>query len=69
MEQKKESSEEDMESISMKESKEIKRTKIGNKEYDEDTMNRITIVRLTQVGMKPEEIKKILNVSRSLLWK
>ena len=58
-----------MESISMKESKEIKRTKIGNKEYDEDTMNRITIVRLTHVGMKPEEIKKILNVSRSLLWK
>ena len=52
MEQKKESSEEDMESISMKEPKEIKRTKIGNKEYDEDTMNRITTSRNETRGNK-----------------
>lgn len=41
----------------------------GSKIYDEDTLNRITIVRLTQVGIKPTEIKRILNVSKSMLYK
>jgi len=33
--------------------KEKKLTRIGNKLYDIDTMNRITIVRLTQRGVEP----------------
>ena len=39
--------------------KEKNMTRIGNKFYDEDTMNRITIVRLTQVGVEPSKIRKI----------
>ena len=44
-------------------------TTIGNKQYDKDTLNRITIVRLTQVGVKPSEIKKMLGISRALVHK
>ena len=44
-------------------------TRIGNKFYDEDTLKRITIVRLTQVGVHPSKIKNILNISNSLLYK
>ena len=46
-----------------------KKTRIGNKIYDEDTLNRITIVRLTQLGVKPTEINRMLKVSKSLLYK
>ena len=49
--------------------KEKKLTRIGNKLYNIDTMNRITIVRLTQRGVEPSKIKKMLDVSRSLLSK
>ena len=56
------------ESISLEEN-ENKKTLIGNKEYDEDTLNRITIVRLTQKGVSKSEIKKILGVSRALVSK
>ena len=56
------------ESISLEEN-ENKITLIGNKEYDEDTLNRITIVRLTQKGVSQSEIKKILGVSRALVSK
>jgi len=49
--------------------KEKNMTRIGNKFYDEDTMNRITIVRLTQVGIEPSKIRKMLKISRSLLSK
>ena len=45
------------------------KTRIGNKFYDEDTMNRITIVRLTQVGVELSKIRKMLKISRSLLSK
>ena len=44
-------------------------TSIGNKFYDEDTLNRITIVRLTRVGVHPSKIKNLLNISNSLLYK
>ena len=44
-------------------------TLIGNKEYDEDTLNRIIIVRLTQKGVPQSKIKNILGVSRSLVSK
>ena len=58
------------ESILSKEDKENKSlTKIGNSSYDIDTLNRITIVRLTQCGMPQKEIRKILNVSRALTSK
>ena len=38
---------------------EKKMTLIGNKEYDEDTLNRITIVRLTQKKIPLSEIRKL----------
>ena len=44
-------------------------TRIGNKFYDEHTLNRITIVRLTQLGIPPTVIKNMLKVSRALLYK
>ena len=44
-------------------------TRIGNKLYDEHTLNRITIVRLTQIGIPPSLIKKMLNISGALLYK
>ena len=44
-------------------------TRIGNKLYDEHTLNRITIVRLTQIGIPPSIIKKMLNISGALLYK
>ena len=43
--------------------------RIGNKTYDIDTMNRIIIVRLIQVGVPPKQIKEMLGISKSLLWK
>ena len=46
-----------------------KLTRIGNKFYDEHTLNRITIVRLTQLGIPPTVIKNMLKVSRDLLYK
>ena len=55
--------------ISLDEEKDKKLTKIGNKTYDKDTINRITIVRLTQAGLSHSEIKKILKVNKSLITK
>ena len=46
-----------------------KMTRIGNKLYDEHTLNRITIVRLTQLGIPPSVIKNMLKVSGALLYK
>ena len=46
-----------------------KLTRIGNKLYDEHTLNRITIVRLTQIGIPPSLIKRMLNISGALLYK
>ena len=37
---------------------EAEQTRIGNKLYDEDTMKRNNIVRLTQRGVEPSKIKK-----------
>ena len=48
---------------------EKKMTLIGNKEYDEDTLNRITIVRLTQKKIPQSEIRKLLDVSKALVSK
>ena len=42
-------------------------TLIGNKEYDEDALNRITIVRLTQKKIPQSEIRKLLGVSKALV--
>ena len=42
---------------------------IGNKSYDIDELNRITIVRLTQCGISQGEIRKLLNVSKALTSK
>ena len=48
--------EEENEQISLEEKeKDNKKTRIGNKIYDLDTLNRITIVRLTHAGFKPME--------------
>ena len=44
-------------------------TRIGNKLYDEHTLNRITIVRLTQLGIPPSIIKNMLKISGALLYK
>ena len=44
-------------------------TLIGNKEYDEDNLNRITIVRLTQKKIPQFEIRKLLDVSKALISK
>ena len=44
-------------------------TRIGSQFYDKDTLNRITIVRLTQIGLSQMEIRRILNVSKSLVSK
>ena len=37
--------------------------------YDVETLNRITIVRLTQVGVPPKKIRALLGVSRALVSK
>ena len=42
---------------------------IGNKSYDIDELNRITIVRLTQCGISQGDIRKLLNVSKALTSK
>ena len=44
-------------------------TRIGSKFYDKDTLNRITIVQLTQIGLSQMEIRRILNVTKSLVSK
>ena len=44
-------------------------TRIGSQIYDKDTLNRITIVRLTQIGLSQMEIRRILNVSKALVSK
>ena len=59
--------EEDVKDLDLEENK--KYTRIGNKVYDEDTLNRITIVRLTQVGVPPKQIRSLLKVSRALVSK
>ena len=59
--------EEELNAIDLDENK--KYTRIGNKLYDEDTLNRITIVRLTQVGVPPKQIRELLKVSRALVSK
>ena len=46
-----------------------KYTRIGNKLYDIETLNRITIVRLTQVKVPPKKIRALLDVSRALVSK
>ena len=55
-------------SIEEKEKNEKKRRK-SNKIYDINTLNRITIVRLTQAGVKPMDIKNMLDVPKSVLYK
>ena len=42
---------------------------IGNQFYDRDTLNRITIVRLTQIGVPQIEIRRLLKVSKALVSK
>ena len=66
-----ESEGEEEENIDSNENSESKKkfTRIGNKLYDEDTLNRITIVRLSQVGVPSPQIRKLLKVSRSLVSK
>ena len=66
-----ESEGEEEENIDSSENSESKKkfTRIGNKLYDEDTLNRITIVRLSQVGVPSSQIRKLLKVSRSLVSK
>ena len=44
-------------------------TRIGSQFYDKDTLNRITIVQLTQIGLSQMEIRRILNVTKSLVSK
>ena len=51
------------------EAKTKKITKVGNKIYDEETLNRLTIIRLTQVEIPPIEIKNMFKVSKSLVYK
>ena len=46
-----------------------KYTRIGNKVYDIDTLNRITIVRLTQAKVPPKKIRALLDISRTLVSK
>ena len=48
---------------------EKKMTLIGNKEYDEDTLNRITIVRLTQKKDSTIRNKKIIRYFKSFSFK
>ena len=38
--------------------KEVNYAQIGNQFYDRDTLNRITIVRLTQIGIPQIEIRR-----------
>lgn len=62
--------EEREEDLNLEEKKNInKYTRIGNQIYDVDTLNRITIVRLSQVGVPPKQIRTILKVSRALVSK
>ena len=62
--------EDETEGISIEEKeKNEKKTRIGNKIYDINTLNRITIVRLTQAGVKPMDIKNMLDVPKSVLYK
>ena len=44
-------------------------TRIGSQIYDKDTLNRITIVRLTQIGLSQMEFRRILNISKALVSK
>ena len=46
-----------------------KYTRIGNKLYDIETLNRITIVRLTQVKVPPKKIRALFDISRALVSK
>ena len=63
----KESVEENIIPLEKKEEKKL--TVIGNKTYDEDTLNRVTIIRLTQLGYSHAKIKDILGVKKSLVSK
>ena len=44
-------------------------TRIGNKIYDKDILNRIIIVRLTQISLPQIEIRRLLKVSKTLVSK
>ena len=44
-------------------------TRIGNHIYVRDTLNRVTIVRLTQIGLLQIEIRRLLKVSKPLVSK
>lgn len=61
--------EEREEDLNLEEKNINKYTRIGNQIYDVDTLNRITIVRLSQVGVPPKQIRTILKVSRALVSK
>ena len=49
--------------------KEANLTQIRNQFYDKDTLNRITIVRLTQISIPQIEIRRLLKVSKALVYK
>ena len=53
----------------MRKKKKKQMTMIGNKFYDIDELNRITIVRLTQCGISQGDIRKLLNVSKAITSK
>ena len=53
--------------IPLKKKEEKKLTLIGNKTYDEDTLKRVTIVCLTQLGYSHSKIKDILGFKKSLV--
>ena len=44
-------------------------TRIGSQFYDKDTLNRITIVQITQIGLPQIEIRIFLKVSKALISK
>ena len=47
----------------------IKNVKIGKFSFDEDTITRVSIVKLSSLGYKIKEIAKLLKISRMLAWK
>ena len=49
--------------------KDANMTRIGNQIYDRDTLNRITIVQITQIGLPQIEIRIFLKVSKALISK
>ena len=49
--------------------KQTKDIKIGKYLFDEDTLTRVSIVKLSRLGYSINQISNILNVSRMLAWK